>query len=523
VTGGGDRSSRAPDPSPIGYTSVMPGRISALRCLAALPLLAALLGQATDDHFEAALRQVQRLAHVQRDGSHLPRLAALRQLRDPAARPLLRHLAAHSDSYIQIHAMLGLAELADSGRFDPQLIGEIDERDQETLIAQLIDLELIGPEQIRALLSWEQLQAMPRVMLMGELMLAGEDIDDTSLERLARGGGLTNATALASLLLAQRGDGSAFSSFIDRLDGRPRRARDQQLLWIFEAIRQYRITAVAPWVERTLDRDDLDQRIARWGVLTALSLDATMEVRLWRRQLGADPSPADQIRYGMLLLATGASVPAETYDLLSSDNELVKQMASTGRTISRGADPTGELIALIDLGHRQSFSWAIDYTASLPDAQAARVYAHLIEQLETEDRDRAESVVHAIGAAARLYEIDPDAVLRRLERAEDDSLTQEALMLGILNAGPTETPAADPLPVVRRIDRVGVGRADSIALLLIARFAESLDDDQLHQLGMIAAGGGRVSEALQLEAAWLYLRHTDSTARALERIRDGVD
>ena len=50
--------------------------------------------------------------------------------------------------------------------------------------------------------------------------------------------------------------------------------------------------------------------------------------------------------------------------------------------------------------------------------------------------------------------------------------------------------------------------ADSLALLLLARTNENLSPTDLQQLGRISAGGGELTNTLQIQAAWLYLKHT---------------
>jgi hypothetical protein len=52
----------------------------------------------------------------------------------------------------------------------------------------------------------------------------------------------------------------------------------------------------------------------------------------------------------------------------------------------------------------------------------------------------------------------------------------------------------------------------------MARHLEELEPADLQQLKVIAAGGGRVADVIQIQAAWLYLRHTDSVERALAEV-----
>jgi hypothetical protein len=87
---------------------------------------------------------------------------------------------------------------------------------------------------------------------------------------------------------------------------------------------------------------------------------------------------------------------------------------------------------------------------------------------------------------------------------------QESILLGLLES---RSPAAGT--AARRVPRTGFSRADSLAMILIAKHAGQLTPVELEQLGVIAAGGGRISEVLRAQAAWLYLRHASRTEQAL--------
>jgi hypothetical protein len=54
--------------------------------------------------------------------------------------------------------------------------------------------------------------------------------------------------------------------------------------------------------------------------------------------------------------------------------------------------------------------------------------------------------------------------------------------------------------------------------LLDAKHSPALSDDELKQLGLVVSGGGRVSDVLQIQAAWLYLKHTNQVQAALGTI-----
>jgi hypothetical protein len=449
---------------------------------------------------------------TQRDGSHLPRLAALRQLRDPALRPVFYQLAGHEDWQVQVHATLGLAEIDESRRIDPWLVTRIDERAQQALVANAIDMELIGPEQISELLDWEDLEPMPRVLLIAEQFAAGAEPDRATLERLAARQNL-GVSGLSSLLVAELGDAGPFSAHRERLRDLSRRERERHTLWLLEGIRQYELQSGLAWVNELLADPDLDDDIAYWAVFTALVLDPSGGMRHWEVAIGDEPGYRNQVRYGMLLLAAGEEIPSTAYDRLTDERPLLRAMVRAGKCFSEGRDPTDALIELIDIGHMKSANWAMDRAESLPNDQAAQIYRHLIDTVEREGPGQGERVARAVSAVTGLFELDPDGVLRRLVAAEDDSLSQEVLLLGLIDcAAPTAGEAAG------QVRRIGAGRADSLALLLAARHVETLPRDDLNQLGRIAAGGGLVSAGLQVQASWLYLKHAGTLEPALGSI-----
>jgi hypothetical protein len=488
----------------------------AMICCAAwllVPLRSSALA-ADEEFFAASVRHLRSAVHKQRHGRHLPRLFALRQLGDPTLRPLFAQLARHDEWQVQVHAILGLAEISDPRRIDPWLVAKIDPAAQEALIANAIDMDLLGSAERVELLELDQLQAVPRLLLLGEQVVGDQPVDRDTLRRLA-GAEDDHIAGLASILLAKCGELPAFERYTNRLDERAERVRDQLHIWIFEAIRQYDAKRLSDWVQRVLERPDLDDDVRYWGIFTALTLDPTTGLDHWRAALGSSPSYPRRVRFAMLLLAADGSIPPSAYVPLSGEEELIQRMIDVGRAQSTGDDPSDELIALLELGHMKTSEWAMGRLEELPPQQSIPVYGHLIDTVEQRRVGRQERVARAIEAVGELYRLAPDQVVQRLSAAEDDSLTQEVIMLGLLDA--TSTAASDAVTGIRRI---GAGRADTLALLLIARHAETMESDELRQLGLVAAGGGRVSEGLQVQASWLYLKHTDSINRALTLIFD---
>ena len=57
-----------------------------------------------------------------------------------------------------------------------------------------------------------------------------------------------------------------------------------------------------------------------------------------------------------------------------------------------------------------------------------------------------------------------------------------------------------------------------MTLLLIARGSSPLPDIDEEYLGIIAAGGGHLSQSLETQAAWLYLKRMGLADRALAAV-----
>ena len=126
---------------------------------------------------------------------------------------------------------------------------------------------------------------------------------------------------------------------------------------------------------------------------------------------------------------------------------------------------------------------------------------------------RGEWVAAGVTAASQLFEIRPDLVARKLREASPNGALQEAILLGLLDS-------RDPLAgeLARELNLTGFGRADSMTMVLMAKHSDSLTRGELNRLGLIASGGGRISNELRTQAAWLYLKQSGNLASALNSI-----
>ncbi len=467
-----------------------------------------------DRSLDASIRHLRAAVLPPADGGQPVLLSSLRQLRDPRMRSFLLQLAQHGDPRAKVHAILGLAEIDPSGHVDPWLISQLDNPDARyATIDTAIGLDLIDTPQMKELLGWDHLEPQARGLLLAEILARDEPVDREALAVLAAHSAL-DVSGLAACLLAQLGDNAALDAYRIRVDGEPDPTRDILLRVMWAAVRAYELTAVTDWVAETVEDDRLGPQAVAEGLSAVLVLDPERGVELWNRTLGADPSYSRMVRHAFLLLAAGPTVPASAYDRLPADDKLLSAMARAGRARSEESDVASSLIELVDLGHRGTMSWVMRVAKDLDDEQAKRLFTHVIDTIESGDPRSAQARTEvAFIAASRLFDIDAEAVIERLNRASDNSLTQEAILLGLLDA---KSPAAGS--AANHVDHTGFTRADSLAMILIAKHARQLTPAQLQQLGSIAAGGGQVSEMLRAQAAWLYLRHADMIEQAMVEV-----
>lgn len=471
------------------------------------------------DPADAAVTHLRKAVQSQRDGSHLPLLFALRQLRDPALRPLFEHLIQHNDWQIRVHAVLALAEIDPAGHIDPALISRVGPTAQEAVIASALDLQLLPVDQIKQTLQLGDLGDLPRLMLYAELALLGHDINLEDLHALIEHDDLRVA-GLASLLKSRAGNSAPFQAFQSRFTAASLRMQRAVLPWLLDAVRQYRLTDAEPWLRFLYQDPQLPARDKQFVVLTAFEVDPARNIDLWKDFLSTSPTYSQAVRAGFMLLAAGENAPPHAYDQLLahfSDDDLLARLTAAGKALALGQDPTDTMINLLDLGHPRTTEWVMTMLRKQDDPAAARVYRHIIQKL-LEDTLESEAVAPeriglAVNAATQLFDQDPQWIIDNLLDDNTSTVLRNALLLGMF-----ESESSHAGQAAASLSTIGVGREASLRTLLIARHAPSLTDENKRQLGIIAAGGGRVSDVMRAQGAWLYLKHTGKTQSAIEQL-----
>ena len=424
-------------------------------------------------------------------------------------------LLQHDDWHVQVHALLGLAEIDEGTQLDPWLVTQITPLAREQVIANAIDMEMLTPEGMQKILEWDRLEASNQLLLMAELQKRGMNdlFDAKQLRSLTNDNDLVVA-AIASLLISED-DPAPLSAVNARLEIASPSERLSVLRRMIEVIRIYELEAAAPWLDEILE-DEPSEDLLYWGTYTLMTVAPDRARAHWDRMIGSDPSYRNRIMGAIQFLEADLAPDADVRTRLKAqDDPLISMILDTADARADGQPVSANVKQLIDTGHPRVIDWAMRTSKEFPLDQAVSIYGHFIDLPET-TRKRSQQITqrsHAISAMATLLEIAPDEAVDRLRDAEDDSMQQQTLLMGSMQSQHPEL-----AEVVGQIRRIGSSRADSLALLLLARTNKELSPADLQQLGRISAGGGQLNNTLQIQAAWLYLKHTGGLQTAMVRL-----
>ncbi|MBC8310457.1 MAG: hypothetical protein H8E83_08095 [Planctomycetes bacterium] len=474
------------------------------------------IGLNDSDHSEAALRQLHRATKSQRGGQHLLSLAALRTLRDPDLRPFFQQFSQHSEWAVQVHAVLGIAELSEDQTIDPWLVQQIAPTAREHVVAQALDDGLFQQEQIEALLKWPLLETSPRLLLLADLQLLTGTVNKEELQKLANNTDLT--VAMFAALLS--GDAKSIEKTTQILRRATKSDRSTALQRTNQLIRQYKLTSASAWLQALLEKRAvaLTDQERYWTLYTLLAIDTKAGLDLWERAFPTEPERIDQVNYLLLLLESGIVPNTKHIERLKIDldDPLLGLMVRAGNINRDPSKITNEdienLVLLVEQGHRSSVEWAFRVVDNrLTNSQAESFYIPLATIPESTNPRRK---VVAAEAFTNLIDISPESAWKILRAAKDDSDQQQLLLLAMLQISNDGV-----VNEATKLRRIGLNKADIMTLLLIARGPTPLQENDQEYLGIIAAGGGHISPALETQAAWLYLRRMGLADKALAAVR----
>lgn len=483
-----------------------------------LLLLATTPAKAELDEAGQAGASLLRLAITPRqDGAHEALLAALRRLHDPTLKPFFDALVAAPQASLQLHGLLGLAELDPKHQLPISAIGEIDYAPlQAELIAAAMDADLLSIEDAKQLLDWPGL-AMPVKLIVATRLMAAGAFDRPQLLAEALRGEKLGQRGLAALMLHQMGDPRGIEG-LSVLDQSTEEARDAVRSELLRTAVQHRYQRAADWALGIANEPNVDERLAWSGLAAAMRFGLPSASATWKQMyVSLYDNPAKQRLLALMALRVAPFVKADTFDvLLSSDDALVADIGRTGKAIA-GNSPDLIARAQVLLEHRHAMvnDWALAYADGDARPDVAQQIALIVIRLYEPGakQDRVDRLDDAAQAARRLMEVDPiaggEALRPILAAPETDEQLKQAILTALLRV---EVEGASKVIDGLTFDETDTGR---LALLLRARDGATLTDKQMAELAWIVRGATKLQGTLRMQATWIYLERTNQIDAAL--------
>ncbi|MCH2137578.1 MAG: hypothetical protein MK074_00810 [Phycisphaerales bacterium] len=461
----------------------------------------------------AAHRVMRHSLQPQQDNSHLARMAALRTLKDASLRPVFLELADATQWPIQVHALLGLAELDDHG-LSVDLLQQAAPMAQTQTLLVAMQYDLLPEASRDALLTDDTLQDHLVTVLLRESIDTHTQAHIQRLEVLLDSTD-PHAVGTAAMVLAAHNDATA----LPRLDGRIMMWEDpRQLEAIFAALdtlQDHPSDQGVRWADALLEAESRPGP-RRYALLAVLAADRTVGDQRWLEAMQAADRHRVRVDLALLRLMTQSPFTADMRAAMG-DDKLLDTIATASTAVATSGDPAA-LVALVDQHHGRSTEWLLQACDDLPPTLVQPALERLIEHVPGTGSARLTTADRGQRAAVALHRIAPDRMRRLLADAPDEGPRQQALLLAALQVSDQAL-----LHTAQQIRQIGLSPNDTMTLLLRARWAPTLNPTDIDRLAL-AVDGGRLSHPLQTQAAWLMLKHTghlDDFMRQMPTIAHG--
>ena len=486
------------------------------------PLTRAQARPGGDEQFDRAVRLIQQATRARPDGEHLLLIRGLRQLHDPQLRPFFATLCQSDNPFIQVHAILETAYLSKTKRIDPWKLSKLKRVElRRGALAEAISQDFVGAEEYRAILEWPDLDDSIQSVALIMLVAKGETVDTEVLRKLMDDSDSPIVRARCAMALVHLGKKDGTSDALESLSDLPRSIREEAIGSLLSLIRNERLKGMRPWIQKLLKQDDLSVTLRLMIISVLLDLEPEAGRATWKETYNASVGLANKLRCALLLLSSADKVePMDFAPLEGESFELLAAIGQAGSAVASGSPATEECLALLRFNHPLSAAWVLKHARTLQETDpeaATELFSALIEGTMEDGPSIEERLELAVRSAADLTKFNA-ARLRTLlnESAERQRrLTQEAIL-----AGAWQSQSAQALELIDGISEWMSTRAGSIALLIKAEYAEvgTFSDDDLQRLSFVFGGAGHVSPGYQVQAAWLYLRHTGQEGAALASV-----
>ncbi len=468
-------------------------------------------GEEAEKTFQSARWLLDRTTRI-RDGQ--PKsvdLRALRQLRDPALKPLFLELTRRSHPVLQTHGILGLAELSDNGLVDLARVSALDSaKAQAQLLSAAVDGELISAAQARQILTWD-VDGRVKLVAAMRLVATGSAEELPVLKELTKSD-RPAVRGLAALLRLQLGDSTAMK--VLEAIGRSGQVQRVRRMLLEQAI-DHSLKKTAGWALQLARSAETSSSVAFLALRLALKADRPGAADAWAGRYRKSPSVADRIRLASLAPAAAEQLaPEDIQRLREADSGLIRRFGEVAGALAAGQPAIGPIMRLLKKNHPLASKWVLQRAREIPFRRARPLLVGLVYAAEWEpnpERFRSQRLERVVFATEALVERgnNPGPLVRALIR-DMPTLTAEAVVMGLVRSR-----AEAPYKLIEGIDEWPSKTARSMAVLLRAKHGVSLEPSEMERLSLIVRGGAGLKSPLRVQAAWTYLKRTEQTKVAL--------
>lgn len=478
-------------------------------------LMSAGAAPAADPTAEQAIWLLKKATLIHRDGSHNLLLRSLRQMRDPQLEPLFSELVQRRFPTMQVHGMLGLAEISPKQRLDLALLANIEQpMTQAQLVSAALDADMLNTDDCRQIINWPGLDPSVKVIVAAKLIGDGEKFDPALLDEAQKSDnlGLSMMAAMMKLQLGQ----SDMAAELAKLNRSDAPNREPVRLLLLQTAMRYKFDKLGTWALKMLGEENLDRSLAYRALRTALMFQPAQAAGILTQRFEATDNPAERIRLGIMALNVADQLDPRVFDpMLQCDQELVQQIARVGKALAAKKPAHDELVKLIHQYNVLASRWVFAHAADLPAEKARPIYIELIRTAQKSPvHFRPQAMELVVMSCEKLYESGSSTATLRELIGQVNALSQEAILMGLIRSH-----TGDSSKVIAGLNDWGSEFAGSLALLLRAKHGQKLNDDQMLQLSTMVRGGIRdLQNPLRIQAAWIYLKLTRQDRVALASV-----
>ncbi len=477
----------------------------------------------TEERFDRASRLMREATRFRPDGMHLRLLRGLRQLHDPNLKPFFVTLFTEDNPSIKVHALLGAAAISDPPRIDTWKLSQLQEKAelQRAAFGEALSSQFVGVEELKAILDFPNLDDAMKSVVMLNLIGMGEPPSTESMRALMQSTNSPIVRARAALGLLHLGETEGCDEALASVDDLPRSIRREAITNLVGLVHAHRLQNCNDWLQLLLQAEDMSISLRLGVVRDLIQLDAEAGRAAWHSLYLSSDGLAHKIRSILMLLTVADQVLPTDFDVAMHDNyPLLVAIAGTGKAIASKSTAVDECLHLISFRHPISSAWVLDHARTISETEsddAIQITSALIRDAMQDGPSLEERLELALLSSSLLTRLDADRASGLLQEADQGRkrLVEEAIL-----AGAWQSRSPNALILVNQTDHWLSTRAGSIAAIIKARQTEvgQLTPDDEYRLSLAFGGAGHVSAEYQVQAAWLYLRHTGQEGPALATI-----